>query len=147
MHEPQWVKLRLGETSRGTGKWLQAYRATADYYGWTKEFPIWTPKTVLVEGGRTFAVEPGRRGGPGQQGGRSHRICRAQTTGGFPAGFTNRFKVSTNVGLFDLAELAHFTDVDWHWMTGPTGDRVSRAAWEERYQATNLQRRGGLVSV
>lgn len=147
MPEPTWVKLLLGYTARGTSKWLQAYRATADYYGWTDEFPIWTPQRVVNGVPQPYILSPGRRMGPNQQGGRRHRICRAKTTSGLPAGFTNTFKVSTNVGLFDLAELAHFTKVDWHWMTGPTGQRVLRSDWERRYQGTNLQRRGGLVSV
>ncbi len=62
-------------------------------------------------------------------------FAEAQLRDGFPAGFTNAFKVTSNVGLFDLAELGHFTKVDWYWMQSPKSGRVLRAEWEARYLA------------
>ena len=38
------IKLKLGETPTGKSKWVDAYRATADRYGWTEEFEVWTPR-------------------------------------------------------------------------------------------------------
>ena len=52
---------------------------------------------------------------------------------GLPAGFTNAFKVTSNTGLFDLAELAHFTKVDWNWMESLCGQRIDRERWADRY--------------
>ena len=131
-----FITLKLGETKSGNAKKLHAYRSTADYYGWTQHFPTWVGEVDFFEGGRGFLFDPGRRGHPQCSSGRRVRICRSPVKSGFPAGFTNAFKVTSNVGLFDLAELAHFTSVDWEWMTDPTGCRVSRADWERRYART-----------
>ena len=132
---PQYVTLKLGETSGGHAKKLHALRSTADYYGWTKEFEPWVGKPVSSEGDRTFLLDAGRRGHPQCSSGYRVRICRTSDLDGFPAGFTNAFKVTANTGLFDLAELAHFTDVEWYWMTTKTGERVSREEWAARYAA------------
>ena len=131
----QFVTLKLGETSGGHAKKLHALRSTADYYGWTKEFEEWTLKPEVEQGGRAYGRDPGRRGHPQNSSGYRIRICRTSDLDGFPAGFTNAFKVTTNTGLFDLAELAHFTDVEWYWMTTRTGERVSREEWAARYAA------------
>ena len=129
----QFVTLKLGETSGGHAKKLHALRSTADYYGWTKKFEPWVGKLAFEQGGRTFLRDAGRRGHPQNSSGYRVRICRTSDLDGFPAGFTNAFKVTTNTGLFDLAELAHFTDVDWYWMSTRTGERISRERWEDRY--------------
>ena len=131
-----YVTLKIGETKSGQPKKLHALRTTADYYGWTKHFPIWVAKRIDGPGKYVFALDPGRSGHPQNSSGYHVRICRSPVTSGLPAGFTNRFKVTSNTGLFDLAELAHFTDVDWEWMEGPTTGRVSRADWERRYART-----------
>ena len=133
---PQYVTLKLGETKSGRAKKLHALRSTADYYGWTKKFEEWSFEPEIEEGGRIFGFDPGRRGHPQNSSGYRIRICRAESLNGFPAGFTNAFKVTTNTGLFDLAELAHFTDVDWYWMSTRTGERISRERWEDRYART-----------
>ena len=132
---PQYVTLKLGETKSGRAKKLHALRTTADYYGWTKEFEPWVGKKEFEQGGRAFLRDTGRRGHPQCSSGYRVRICRTSDLDGFPAGFTNAFKVTANTGLFDLAELAHFTDVEWYWMTTKTGERVSREEWAARYAA------------
>ena len=132
---PEFVTLKLGETRGGAAKKLHALRTTADYYGWTKEFEEWSLKAEFEEGGRRFGIDPGRRGHPQCSSGYRVRICRSPVRDGLPAGFTNAFKVTANTGLFDLAELAHFTDVEWYWMTTKTGERVSREEWAARYAA------------
>ena len=143
----KYVKLKIGDQPNKGSKYLIALRTTADYYGWTQEFEPWSPKVVETIGNRVFVSDPGRRGEMFCEAGRRHRICRSPKTAGMPKGMTNQFKVSANCGLADLAELAHFTLVDWHWMSSPHGERISRERWEEMYQATTSQRRGGLVSV
>ena len=132
----QYVTLKLGETSGGHAKKLHALRSTADYYGWTKEFEPWVGKPVSSEGGRTFLLDAGRRGHPQCSSGYRVRICRTSDLDGFPSGFTNAFKVTANTGLFDLAELAHFTKGDWHWLQDTSYQKVSRADWERRYART-----------
>lgn len=133
---PEFVTLKLGETKSGNAKTLHAYRSTANYYGWPESFPLWIGEPASTQGGRTYLFQPSRRGHPQCSSGRRIRICRSPSKNGFPAGFTNAFKVSSNVGLFDLAELAHFTKVNWEWMQDLTGNRINRSDWERRYART-----------
>ena len=130
---PAYVTLKLGETKSGNVKTLHALRSTADYYGWTEKFEPWIGKIQFLQGDRAFLLQPSRRGYEAWSPGRRLRICRSPSKNGFPAGFTNAFKVSSNTGLFDLAELAHFTKVDWEWMQDTAYQRVSRVDWERRY--------------
>ena len=129
------IKLVIWWPDGQTCRYISALRSTANYYGWTKEFEPWVGKPVSSEGGRTFLLDAGRRGHPQCSSGYRVRICRTSDLDGFPAGFTNAFKVTANTGLFDLAELAHFTEGEWYWMTTKTGERVSREKWAARYKA------------
>ena len=143
----KYVKLLIWRPDQGPDRWLIALRTTADYYGWTQEFEEWSPKPAFVENGITFVRDPGRRGEMFCEGGRRHRICRSPNKGGQPAGLTNQFKVSNACTLLDLAELANFTQQDWYWMSGPTGERISRIRWASIYATGTHRRRGGLVSA
>ena len=142
-----YVKLRLGTQESRQPKYLIALRATADYYGWSEEFEPWFPKTEETLAGRQFVRDPGRRGGLQFAGGRRHRICRSPVTAGYPKGLTNQFRVSSRVCMLDLAELAHFTKGEWHWMSSPFGERISRERWEAMWQAGTSRAEGGLVSA
>ncbi len=130
-----YVKLLIGQHDQTHRRYLIALRTTADYYGWSEEFEEWRPKAVSISNGVTLGMDPGRRGGLKYAGGRRHRICRSPSTAGNPAGLTNAFRVVGRTSLLDLAEVAHFTKGDWHWMTGPFGERISRSRWEAFYQA------------
>ena len=143
----KYIKLLLERRENKPDKWLIALRTTADYYGWTEQFPAWTLRTIATEGGYSFAFDPGRKGEMFCETGVSRRVCRSPSRDGNPAGLTNRFKISRTCGLFDVSEIAHFTKGDWHWMESPSGERVSRERWEAMYQAGHARRRGGLVSV
>ena len=131
-----YVTLKLGQTKSGKAKTLHSLRATADYYGWTEAFPEWIGEESFTEGGRTYLQCPSRRGHPQNSSGRRLFICRSRSRVGQPRGFTNAFKVSSNTGLFELAELAHFTKINWYWMSDMTYGRVSREDWERRYAAS-----------
>ena len=130
-----------------TCRWISAVRSTADYYGWTKEFELWRPKRLYSEGGYEVAHFPPRAGRGISVGGKRLRICRSPRRQGHPAGLTNQFKVSNSCRTVDLAELAHFTQGDWHWMEDLSGKRVSKEHWEDIYRAGTTSRRAGLVSV
>ena len=54
---------------------------------------------------------------------------------GFPAGKTNCFRVHSHCTNRDLAELAHFTKGEWHWMEGLFGQRRTKAHWLEMYES------------
>jgi hypothetical protein len=131
--DSRFVKLKLGETNQGAAKYLVALRSTADYYGWTEQFEPWAPKVVEVVNGRSFGIDTGRRGKSQGGGGRRLKISRSPRRDVHEPGKTNVFKVSRNCGLLDLAELGHFTKVDWYWMESPNGGRPSRDDWERRY--------------
>ena len=147
MPEDRFVQLQIGLSETKRSKWVIALRTTADYYGWTEEFPRWRPQGAVTVGGRTYIQDPGRRGNLALMGGTRLRICRSPKTAGMPAGFTNAFRVSTSCSVLDLAELAHFTQVDWYWMEGPSGERISRERWEAIWQSSNSSAEGGLVSA
>lgn len=132
---PEYITLKLGETKSGATKKLTALKATADFYGWTDEYEPWVAKTTIDAERRKFALDPGRRGFAHGSSGYHVRIARSPSKEGLKAGFTNRFKVSRNTGLKDLAELAHFTKVDWTWMESPTSGRLAKDRWLARYAA------------
>lgn len=145
--DDRYIQLQIGLSSSTRSKWLVALRTTANYYGWTEEFPIWMPQDAHQVGGITVFRDPGRRGDLQSIGGKRLLVCRAASTAGWSAGKTNAFRVSSAVSNFDLAELAHFTKGDWHWMEGLHGQRIRRENWEAIWQAKTSKASGGLVSV
>ena len=140
----QYVKLLIWRPDKGPDRWLIALRTTADYYGWTEQFPRWTPKIVSGSGKYAWCMDPGRRGEMFCESGRKQVICRAASRHGNPARMTNQFKVSASCRLFDLAEVAALTNVDWHWMSAPNGERLSREHWLSLYEAGPRRGRGAV---
>ena len=135
-----FVKLTLFRDSAGRARWVRALRATADYYGWSEEFEIWRPNGVFEADGKSFMHIPAVSTRGAAFGGRHLRICRSESRRGNPARLTNRITVSNSCRAIDLAELAHFTKGDWHWMESPGGQRITRDRWEEIYQAGGRSR-------
>ena len=43
-------------------------------------------------------------------------------------------ELGAKVSNFDLVELAHFIECDWHYLVTPDGKRRSREWWEAKYQ-------------
>lgn len=142
-----FVKLLLWRSQGKKDKYVVALRATAEFYGWTKEFEEWSPRALWESGGYEMCVDPGRKGNLILASGKRLRVCRSANKQGYPKGLTNQFKVSRNCGLLDIAELAHFTERDWRWMDGPYGERIDRERWERIYQAGIPGRRGAACSV
>lgn len=147
MNPGLYVKLILWRGAGLKDKYLVAYRTTADYYGWTQEFEEWSPRVIAEAGNYAYCIDPGRKGNLAMASGKRLRICRSPKKQGMPAGLTNQFKVSRNCSLLDIAEIAHFTKVEWHWMDGPFGERIERERWERIYQAGIPGRRGVACSV
>ena len=143
----QYIKLLIWRPEKAADRWLIALRATADYYGWSEKFPIWTPKPVLVTDRYTYATMPNTRAEMFCENGRRHRICRADSKHGMPRGMTNQFKVSKSCTMVDMAEIAALTKVDWNWMTAPSGERLSRAHWLSIHEVGPRSSGGGLVSA
>lgn len=132
-----YVKLVLGEDSVKNRAYLIALRTTADFYGWTEGLPAWAPKELAVVGGYSIGHDPGRKGSFKLAGGTRLRLSRSPSTAGNPAGFTNVFRVSKQVDVRHLAQLAHVTQGDWFWMTSLFGERITRDRWEEIYAASH----------
>ena len=143
----QYVKLLLWRAPHKRDKYLIALRATAEYYGWMEAFPEYTLPPLFEEGGRTYVQFPRRNAPYHMQAGMRLRICRSESTAGTPKGLTNQFKVSRNCRLLDIAEVAHFSKGDWHWMTGPYGERIRRDHWARIHEAQIPGRRGVALSV
>ena len=129
----EFSKLVLRTRDDGSRIWLKCLTATADYYGWSDYFEPWSPKVVSEKDGYSFGHDPGRKG-YASSGGTRLRICRSRNRGGNPKGKTNCFRVHTRCTNYDLAELAHFTKPEWHWMEGFNGARKSKGQWLEMYE-------------
>ena len=145
--ETDFVKLTIFRDNSGRARWVRALRATADYYGWLDHFEIWTPNIKSQSGQYKVHAWPHRQGRGTAQGGQSCLICRKASATDMHAGTRNRFKMANACRLIDYAELAHFSKGEWNWMSGPSGERVSRDRWESMYQTGTQGRRAGLVSV
>ena len=145
--EKDFVKLLIYRDSSGRARWVKALRSTADYYGWTQEFELWTPKIAGTSGGYQLFHRPDRSGPGIAAGGKRRRICWSPSRHGNPAGKTNQFTVSNSCRLIDYAELAHFSKGNWYWMSGPNGQRISRDRWEAIYDTAGQNRGAGLVSA
>ena len=130
------IKLTIWRPEGQTARWISVLRSTADYYGWTEEFEIWTPKLIETKGGYSFHQMPNRRGRGHAEGGTRLRISRSKSRMGQPAGLTNQFKVSNSCRTIDLAELAHFTKGDWYWLQDTSYKKVTRERWADRYART-----------
>ena len=139
------IKLTIWRPEGQTARWISVLRTTADYYGWTKEFERWTPKIIETKGGYSFHQMPQRTGRGHAVGGKRLRICRSPKRQGHPAGLTNQFTISARIRMIDLAELANFTQVDWHWMEDRTGRRVSKEHWADIYRGSTTRNGRGLV--
>ena len=140
-----YIKLLLFRPGKGGDRYLSALRATADYYGWTKEFEIWSPETLYEEGGYKFVRSPARQGRGLARGGKRIRISRSESRQGNPARLTNQFTISNSMRTIDLAELANFTQGDWHWMEDLSGVKVSKKHWADIYRSNTARNGRGLV--
>jgi hypothetical protein len=45
-----------------------------------------------------------------------------------------RFQLSSKLAQFDLVELAHFIEVDWHYLVSADGKRRPREWWKAAYE-------------
>ena len=139
----KYVKLLIERREGRRDKYLIALKTTADFYGWSDGFQVWEPKVAYLSGGRAYYIDPGRKGEMFCEAGTRLRICREPSRHGYPSSLTNAFKVSHNCSLFDISEIAHLTKVDWHWMSGPSGERIPRERWEQIYQVGIQRQRVG----
>ena len=129
------IDLVLRTTPKGEHAVVVVKEATAQFFGWTDHFK--TQAQVLAE-----EVASGARqavyftGGPGHsRPGVALRIGRGTDPTRNEAGLTHTFRITSRVSQADLAELAYFTQGDWHWMERRCRKRMSRDWWLQRYAA------------
>lgn len=130
------IKLVLRSLPSGQQAVVIVKKATADFLGWTNHFPTYTEWADQQEAIGVPVNRQYRRHEPRALGGKPVRIGRGTNKSRNEAGLTHIFRVGSKVTIRDMAELASFTEVDWHWMERPCGTRMDRQWWWERYLAT-----------
>ena len=129
------VDLVLRTTPKGEHAVVVVKESTAQFFGWTDHFK--TQQEVLAEevatGVRQSLYFTGTAGRT--RPGVALRIGRGPNPSYNEAGLTHTFRITSRVSQADLAELAHFTQGDWHWMERRCGKRMSRDWWAQRYAA------------
>lgn len=123
-----YIQLSLRDPEVTRSHWVKCLRATADFYGWTANLPLWQPKGYWSEGrfltyGQNFNAAGANRGG------KRLAICRSSSTRGTPAGMTNVFRISRHVTESDLARLAAATTAEWEWMETRFHERRRKDRW------------------
>ena len=104
-------------------------KATADFYGWSSVFPT-------IEDAETIDYPDGIRPFPSRLDPRNFKgrgifVCRQKgDKHGFPVGLTNRFRVTNTATKLDLVAIAQAIQVDYGWLEGLNGHRVSKEEWD-----------------
>jgi hypothetical protein len=123
-----FTQLAVRRISRSNWVRLIALKATADFYGWTEVFPSFNDaqRVDYPEGFRPMPNKLNLRRF------RAHPlvICRTDVTKqGFPVRLTNRFRVTNNAAVVDLATIAQATQIPFGWMTDKSGTRLCQEHW------------------
>lgn len=108
--------------------------ATAELFGWDKVYVDKKVQFSLDHGDRglSYFARAGSRKSRRFQ--RSIKFGRYLPEGSPTKTATHTVRLGSRVTAFDIAELAHFTDIDWDWLEGPDGRRHERRWWEAKYQ-------------
>jgi len=74
-------------------------------------------------------------------------ISRAPSKGAYAPGKAHTIRINSRVNNIDLAELAHFTEAEWHWMEARNGARVDRQQWLDVYAGKGTIPRGAVAAA
>ena len=108
---------------------VTARREVAEYYGWNRHFEEFVPGEWTQEGtGIRYLTSPCLAVSK-KRPGKLVQISIDPSKSGTVAGKASKFRISTGSTLFDLAQVAVATDVEWYWMTTFSGERRSREKW------------------
>ena len=129
------IKLVLRSLPSGQQSVICVQKATADFLGWTLHFPTYAEWADQQEALGVPVNRQYRAHEPRKQLGIPLRIGRGRNKSRNERGLTHTFRIGSKVSLADLAELASFTEVDWHWMERPCGTRMEKSWWWDRYAA------------
>ena len=122
-------RLKIRETKSGNVICLLARKETAEFYGWTNHFEKHIPGYYKDETSGVEYMNQLQLGRKKARFGRSIVISRHLSKHSRQRTYTNQFRVSGEATIADLAKIAKFTDIDWHWMETPSGERRSREKW------------------
>ena len=121
------IRLAIRQKSQDRFVSLLAPRATVEYYGWDKVFPVWRGKYTNQTPTRRSHLWPDRRAF--KLGGRRRLVISSiECRQGTPKGCTRQFRVTTDASLEDLINIAQAADRKFGWMTDFSGKRIR---WEE----------------
>jgi len=115
VRDKAFVELTLWTFPAGQRVWLRCLRETAEFYGWYDAFPHSDLPADPAELTRQYVNYSTKRFRP-EIGGKKLRICRSNDRNGYPAGKTNRFRVSGNCTNRNLLDVAMNTSIPFGWM-------------------------------
>lgn len=132
----EYVQLCISEKPTGRLAWVKARRGTAEALGWTEHFKsVFQHRAEQHPKGLVYVRGKGSDRG---RGGRRIQLGAGRDNHRPGPGERRQFKVGTTCTLFDLAELFHFTEGDWEWMSTPTGVKKTACEWESIYNAARF---------
>lgn len=142
------VRLVLFSHAGGNYSVVTCRRATAEHFGWLKHYPTYSDVVFsearagdgLVPVNRLRAMN---RAGYGKQ----ILISRNPSKRAYAPGKTHTIRINSRVTNIDLAELAHFTEAEWHWMEARNGARVDRQQWLDVYAGRGTIPRGAAAAA
>ncbi len=126
MTTPRWLIRRTKADKPIT---VSARREVVEFYGWDQVFEEFIPGMSVDEVKGVKYLKNPRRGGSKKRPGRQVQISISESKSGTPARKTSVFRVSRDATFRDFAAIAKATEVKWHWMTTPSGQRLSRERW------------------
>ncbi len=124
----EFCELAIRRIQKGNWVRLIALKPTAEFYGWSTVFPnILDAKRVdYPDGLFPWPSSPSARNY------KAHPlvISRSESSKqGFPVRLTNRFRVTNNAGVMDIATIAQATQIPFSWLTDKNNNRLSQEHW------------------
>lgn len=136
MKPHEYIQIVISEKPTGRLAWAQTRFDNATSFGWLKEFQCVAQHRA--ENSPNGTVQLARKATSNGAGGRRIVLGRGSNYHRPGAGNRRQFKVSTTCSNFDLAELFHFTEGGWDWMTTKAGLYWTACEWEACYRAAKF---------
>ena len=133
-HEP--IKMMISIKGTGRIAWAQASLVNAQAFGWFDHFqPV---MKYLADGSPYGTVNNARKAVGGARAGRKIVLGKGSNHHRPGPGNRRQIRVNSTCSNFDLAELMHFTNSDWDWMSSKAGVVRTREEWECLYEAARF---------
>lgn len=117
-----------------------------ELFGWAKHYDTLQQHLVSLHGINGWSHAARSQTRRKRPSGRTFKIITNLPEGSGKKTWSSSVYVGSKLSNFDIAELAHFIECDWHYLVGPDGARKPRQWWESAYQkgphgASNDERR------